>query len=93
MSESKPDPEIKVSKRKFKKLGTIVEHLTKNINPMFYELKINFTQNPHSAYIRVYPINPPVGVVIYPLWELVWTPYFYGSLVIHNGLLSSYADW
>lgn len=81
------------SKRSYKKLGTIFEHLTKNINPMFYEIRVVFTQNPYSAYIRIYPINLPINTIIYPVWELVWTPYFNDQLIIDPGLLSQYADW
>lgn len=87
------NPELIVSKRTYKRLGTIVEHLTKNINPLYYEIKVNFTQNPDSAYVRIFPINPPINVIIYPVWEFVWTPYFNGKLVIHPNVLSPLADW
>lgn len=93
MSEYKQDTDFKVSKRTYKKLGSIVEHLTKNVNPLLYEIRMTFNQSPHSTFITVYPLNPPINTIVYPVWSLVWTPYFNGKLVTHPGMLSGYSDW
>ena len=93
MSKSKNNEEMLVSKRSYKKLGTIIEHLTRNVNPLLYEIRITFAQNPNSAFITVFPLNIPINTIVYPVWSLVWTPYFNGKLVTHPGMLSMNADW
>ncbi len=87
------NPDLVTSKCTYKKLGTIVEHLIDCINPLYFEVKIAFTQNPSSAYIRVYPLNPPINVIVYPVWELVWTPYFSDRLVANRNILSPLTEW
>lgn len=81
-----------VSKSTYKKLGTVIEHLIKNINCNLFEISIMTSGQQGITIIRLYPMGPYRGNA-FPVWELMWTPLFNHKLIIDPNLLIPNHEW
>ncbi len=80
--------ETLTSRHTFKKLGTILEHILKNIDLSKYQVSCsmgNFRLN-----INIWPITYQT---VNPLWTFVWNNSFNGKLTIGSQFLHIGAEW
>lgn len=76
------------SKASYKKLGTIIEHLTKNVNLMQYQIGIRAHFN--GVSIQIWPL---MNASSFPQWEIIWYPSFNAKILIDPYLLHQNAEW
>lgn len=82
-----------LSRSTYKKLGTILEHLTEVVNPAFFEIHVSFSHQPKFTVIRIHPRCDYNNLFPLAVWELVWTDYFNSKIYINPALLIPGAEW
>ena len=87
------DPNYIASRRAYKKLGTILEHLTETIDPTVNEIRITFSQYPSAVNIRIFRHCFQFNVAPVLVWELCWNQYFNSKILMARELLIPGAEW
>lgn len=82
------------SKRSYKKLGTILEHITESINPFFYRYSVQVNSHfPLAVTILIETIPTPNVPQPVPMCFILWTDGSNGQIYINPACLHPTADW
>ena len=80
---------MELSRHKFKKLGTIVEHLMRNIDVNTFYVTQHGRPN-GNVLVQIWPLYGGTGA---PLWWIEWHPFCNSKLEINTKLLKQNAEW